>query len=315
MTASPRSDCSCAAPHVKMPFVPNVGSSTFAGGPPAVRSVIGGASGEPPHASTAAKADAKRTWTARIGSMVSCAPMNGRILLFSGMLVAAAFGPACVGGKSGISAEDRDRLKAYVLDSVPPDAKKMDVNFENKIHLAGYKVVPEQAGPGTPVKITYYWRCEDPIEEGWMLFTHVQHDGYDKPDNLDGNGPLREMRGRSQILGPDKWERGKVYADEQSFTMPTDLRGPDTTVYVGIYKGDARLRIISGSNDGDNRAIVAKIKTGIAPKNDPGKTGARSPSDLPMIQPMKLAAGEKIVVDGKADDKIWGGAASTGPFV
>lgn len=241
--------------------------------------------------------------------------MNGRILLFSGMLVAASVGPACVGGKSGISAEDRDRLKAYILDAVPADAKKIDVNFENKIRLAGYKVVPEHAGPGTPVKVTYYWRCEDPIEEGWLLFTHVQHDGYDKPDNLDGNGPIREMRGRSQILGPDRWERGKVYADEQSFTMPSDLRGPDTTVYVGIYKGDARLRIISGSNDGDNRAIVTKIKTGIAPKNDPGKTGARSPTDLPAIQPVKLAAGEKIVVDGKADDKAWGGAASTGPFV
>jgi hypothetical protein len=241
--------------------------------------------------------------------------MNGRAFLLSGAICLAAVAPACVGGKSGISAEDRDRLKAYVLDSVPPDAKKTDINFENKIHLAGYKVVPEQAGPGTPVKITYYWRCEDPIEDGWLLFTHVQHEGYDKPENLDGNGPLREMRGRSQIMGPDRWERGKIYADEQSFTMPTDLRGPDTTVYVGIYKGDARLRIISGANDGDNRAIVTKIKTGIAPKVDPAKTGQRSPSDLPTIQPLKLAAGEKIVVDGKADDKVWGGAASTGPFV
>ncbi len=218
---------------------------------------------------------------------------------------------ACVGSKPQISAEDKERLKAYILDAVPPDAKKTDVNFENKIHLVGYKVEPENAGPGTPVKLTYYWRCDEPIEEGWKLFTHVQHEGFDRHEGLDNVGPLRELRGKSQVLGPDKWERGKIYADEQSFTMPKELRGPDTIVYVGIYKGDARLRTISGPNDGDNRAIVARIKTGV-PRKDDGKRGA---TDIPQLQVGKLAKGETIVIDGKADEKAWEGAASTGPFV
>ena len=222
------------------------------------------------------------------------------------------FASACVGGKTQISAEDKERLKQYILDSVPADAKKTDVNFENKVHLVGYKVEPEQAGPGTKVSVTYYWRCDEPLEEGWKLFTHVQHEGFDRHEGLDSVGPLREARGQGQVLGPDKWERGKIYADEQSFTMPSDLRGPDTIVYVGIYKGDARLRTISGPNDGDNRAIVAKIKTGVAPKAAEPKRGAL---DLPELQVGKLAAGEKIVIDGKADEKAWGGAASTGPFV
>jgi hypothetical protein len=220
---------------------------------------------------------------------------------------------ACVGGKQQISAEDKARLQAQILDAVPADAKKVDVNFENKVHLVGYKVEPELAPAGTPVKVTYFWRCDDPVEEGWQLFTHIQHEGYDKPENLDANGPLRELKGNHQVLGPDRWERGKVYADEQSFTMPADLRGPDTMVYVGIWKGDARLRIISGPNDGDNRAIVAKIRTGVMPrKTEEYKRGA---TDIPVMFPMQLAAGEKIVVDGKADDPAWGAAASTGPFV
>ena len=114
------------------------------------------------------------------------------------------------------------------------------------------------------------------------------------------------------MLGPDRWERGKIYADEQTFTMPAELNGPDTMVYVGIWKGDARLRIISGPNDGDNRAIVAKIKTGVAPKQGRGQARRdRHPAALPV----KLAANEKIVIDGKADDAAWGAAASTGPFV
>jgi hypothetical protein len=229
-------------------------------------------------------------------------------------LTGAPLAAGCVGGKSQASAEDKERLKAYILEAPPADAKKVDINFENKVHLIGYKVEPERAGPGTPVKLTYYWRCDEPLEEGWRLFTHVQHEGFDRFEGLDGVGPLREARGQSQVLGPDRWERGKIYADEQSFTMPAELRGPDSIVYVGIFKGDARLRTISGPNDGDNRAIVAKIKTGVMPKKDDG-AGKRGANDVPELQVGKLAAGEKIVVDGQGDEKAWGGAASTGPFV
>jgi hypothetical protein len=230
------------------------------------------------------------------------------LALAGGVLTLA---PACVGGKQRISAEDKERLKGSILDAVPADAKKVDINFENKVHVVGYKVSPELAPAGTKVTVTTYWRCDDPVEEGWQLFTHIQHEGYDKPENLDGNGPLRELKGNHQVLGPDRWERGKIYADEQSFTMPTDLRGPDTMVYVGIWKGDARLRILSGPNDGDNRAIIAKIRTGVAPR----PTEKHTALDLPALFPVKLAAADKIVVDGKGDEAIWRAAASTGPFV
>ncbi len=221
---------------------------------------------------------------------------------------------ACVGGKQRISAEDKARLSAQILDAVPADAVKVDINFENKVHLVGYKIEPALAPPGTTVKVTNYWRCDDPIEEGWQLFTHIQHEGFDKFENLDSNGPIRELQGNHQVLGPDRWERAKIYVDEQTFTMPRELKGPDTMVYVGIYKGDARLRILSGPSDGDNRAIVAKLKTGVAPppKKEENKRGA---TDIPALFPMKLAAGETIVVDGKADEAVWRAAASTGPFV
>lgn len=239
----------------------------------------------------------------------------GTVLLVAIAGASSLGATACVGGKTQISAEDKERLRPYILDAVPADAKKVDINFENKIHLVGYKLEPELAPPGTPVKITYYWRCDEPIDDGWQLFTHIQHEGFDKPDNLDGAGPLREIKNGKQVLGPDRWERGKIYADEQSFTMPADLRGPDTLVYVGIWKGDARLRIVSGPSDGDNRAIVAKIKTGVSPKKPAAETGKRGANDIPQLEVMKLAKGEKIVVDGKGDDAAWGAAASTGPFV
>jgi Carbohydrate family 9 binding domain-like len=235
-----------------------------------------------------------------------------QLLLIAALAATTVLPSACVGGKQQASAEDKERLKAHILEAVPPDAKKTDINFENKVHIVGTKVEPENAGPGAHVKVTYYWRVDDPVEDGWQLFTHVQHEGFDKPENLDTNGPLREVKNNRQVLGPDRWERGKIYADEQSFDMPKDLKGPDTTVYVGIWKGDARLRVVSGPTDGEQRAIVAKINTGVQRKVEDKKRGA---ADIPQLFPVKLAKGDKITVDGKGDDKAWEVAASTGPFV
>ena len=60
--------------------------------------------------------------------------------------------------------------------------------------------------------------------------------------------------------------------------MPTDVEGPEVSIMVGVWKGDARLRIISGPNDGDNSAIVGKVKTGVAPKAAEEHTQSEPPA-------------------------------------
>jgi hypothetical protein len=229
--------------------------------------------------------------------------------MMSFVMAGACFG--CVGGSKGLSSEDKERLKPYVLESAPAEmSHKLDVNFENKVHLIGYEFSPEAAKPGAEVKLKYYWRCDDTLEDGWLLFTHTKDEGSGKMGNLDFVGPLREQKNNHQVLGPERWERGKVYVDEQTYKVPDDVTGAEVTVFVGVWKGDARLRIISGPNDGDNSAIVGKIKTGVGPKAPEQHTEA-----VPSLAPMKLAANDKITIDGKASEPEWGGAAGTGPFV
>jgi hypothetical protein len=218
---------------------------------------------------------------------------------------------ACVGGGKGLSSDDKEKLKPYILDAPPADIPhKLDVNFENKVHLIGYKFEPETAHPGQDAKFTFYWRCDDTLEDGWLLFTHTKDVGSGKMGNLDFVGPLREERNTHQVLGPERWEKGKVYVDEQTYKVPGEVTGAEVNVLVGIWKGDARLRIVSGPNDGDNSAIVGALKTGVEPKaND------HTMNDVPGLTVNKLAANEKITIDGKASEPEWGGAASTGPFV
>ncbi|WP_394821325.1 carbohydrate-binding family 9-like protein [Pendulispora albinea] len=220
---------------------------------------------------------------------------------------------ACVGGSKSISAEDKERLKSYILESEPPDiAHKVDINFENRVHIIGYNIDPVNAKPGQDVKLTYYWRCDDRVDEGWGLFTHIVLDpATDHRDNLDNDGPLRELKNNKQILSPDKWEKGKIYVDQQTYKVPADIKSPELTVLTGVWKQNARLHIISGPTDGDNGAVIGKIKTGVAAAEEPHTRG----TDLPSVTVNKLAAGDKIVIDGKADDKGWGSAALVGPFV
>ena len=224
----------------------------------------------------------------------------------------------CISSTKKASSEDRDRTKDYVLAALPAEGVvKADVNFENKVRLVGYKVSPETAAPGTEVKITYYWQLEGAVEAGWKLFTHVHEPKTDKQDNLDWNGVLREQRGDNQLFGPDKWEKGKVYVDEQTYRIPDWATQPELEMLVGVWKDNARLRVVSGPNDGENRALVVRVKTGlsgdVAPKVDPDKTGEREVT--PALRATRLASSETVTVDGKADEVFWAGAANTGPFV
>src|SRR4029077_9172898 len=121
----------------------------------------------------------------------------------------------------GLSSEDKERLKPNILETTPADLPhKLDINFENKVHLVGYKFEPEAASPGLEVKLTYYWRCDDTVEEGWLLFTHTKDEVSGKMGNLDFVGALREDRNGHQILGPERWEKGKVYLDQQTYKVP-----------------------------------------------------------------------------------------------
>ncbi len=208
-------------------------------------------------------------------------------IFFVSVLVSVLFAASyadCTRGFEGLSAEEKARLKDYVLDSAPADIPhRIDVNFDNKVHLIGYDFRPESARPGQQVRLTFWWRCDASVDNGWMLFTHTRDEGNGNLGILDYDGPLREQRESHQLLGPDRWEKGKVYVDQQTYNVPHDVVGPEVTVLVGVWKGTDRLHILSGPNLGDNRAVVGKIRIGIGAKTGDAQDDTpsrRTPSTL-----------------------------------
>lgn len=237
------------------------------------------------------------------------------LVLGSALVLSSQVG--CAKRGKGVSKVDKELIKENILDDLPADVPhKVDVNYEDKIHLIGWKADPEMASPGSTVRFTLYWRKTGDLDPGWMLFTHVTTDDVKQAKgNLDCVGSIRQEKAANctaQLYGPGDWEKGKVIKDSFEFSVPADVQWPNYRFLVGIWKNDARLHIKNAdANDGDNRANVITLPTGVKapePKVEPQKTEAPK-----LIAPKYGKADIKL--DGKMDEKAWEGAGNTGPFV
>src|SRR3954471_16233017 len=136
---------------------------------------------------------------------------------------------ACVSSKSTDSEESgkaSDDLKAFVLSDVPADiGSHIDADFEGKVILLGARVEPAgPAKPGDKLKVTMYWKSQQKLDGAWKLFTHIVDDEGQRISNIDNVGPLRELHSGRQALPPSEWVPGKVYVDEQTFTVPAKVK-------------------------------------------------------------------------------------------
>ena len=93
-----------------------------------------------------------------------------------------------------------------------------------------------------------------------------------------------------------------------SYKVPDWVQGPQLQLLTGIWKDTAkdtvRLRILSGPGDSENRATVGIIKTGLS--GNPAAPDKDKPKNaVPQLAVTKLAAADKITVDGKLDEPAW----------
>lgn len=222
---------------------------------------------------------------------------------------------SCVKAKPAAEKHDSkaeaERLKEFVLDAPPADiGSRVDADFGGKLVLLGAKVEPTVGlKPGSKVKCTLYWRAQQKLEGGYKLFTHVVDASGERVLNIDNVGPLRELRAGSQALPPGAWEPGKVYVDEQTFTVPVSLKTEKMQILTGLFNKHGRLEITAGPHDTTRRAIAATLSvTGLraAPKNNRA---------VPTLRVEKLEPAAAIKIDGKLDEAAWKSAPSTGPLV
>ena len=217
-----------------------------------------------------------------------------RLLAWGALLLLIA---SCVEKEQRLSKAEQEQAKQIVLPKAPSPGHPLDIRFENKIRLLGYDLSSAEVREGEAFTVTWYWSVEQPLGEGWKVFTHLADAGKKSRINLDAARPL------SRLYPVEQWKRGEYIKDVQEVTVPRDWNSPGATFYVGFWNGPHRLHVSVGPRDNENRAEALTIKI---------KDHATEPA-LARLVARRAGAGLKL--DGKLDEDDWTSSQSTGPFV
>jgi hypothetical protein len=224
-------------------------------------------------------------------------PNPRRLLLLLGAM--SAFGSCiCVERPKRMTDDERARLAAHILTEVPATMQThVGADLDGRIELVGYDLRAERDPQGRfvagrPITITWYWKCNEPLEDGWRLFTHVVDDAGVNRIPADDRGDVR------QHYPPSAWRAGEIIQDEQEIPIPADFNSRTLTLFVGAWFGPHRLPVRNDApSDGTGR-----IRLGPFPFQ----------YELPSVDIPRISA--TLEPDGRLDEPEWGAAVAV-PFV
>jgi Carbohydrate family 9 binding domain-like len=192
--------------------------------------------------------------------------------------------------------EDMKVAKANLLTTAPTPKYPVNADLDGKVVYLGLDVEPATIEPGKDVKLTHYWKFVATPGDGWKTFTHLEGPNHQSFINAD-HPPVK---GKYPVSA---WKAGDIVRDEHVIRLPANWTHDTLNVYVGFWRGAARLPVKSGAHDETGRTIAAAIPVKLPPKAAVRKRYVAR----------KLDKAPKI--DGKLDDAAWKDIPSTGAFV
>jgi hypothetical protein len=111
--------------------------------------------------------------------------------------------------------------------------------YADKVKLLGFTASDLQ--PGEAFELTLFWQADDPLEDNYVVFTHI----------LDSNGQLIANHdsvpdnGRFPTLS---WLPGMTIPDSHVIQLPADLPSGEYQVRAGMYAPETgeRLPVVAG---------------------------------------------------------------------
>lgn len=197
---------------------------------------------------------------------------------------------------------DPSDIQANLLSEPPATlGQRVDAGFgDGKITYLGNDVATTRVAPGDKVTVTHYWQVVEPPGPGWRVFSHLRGGTGADFANVD----LTDMRTGHP---PDRWKAGQIIRDEQTFVLRKDWKSATALLVVGLYQ-QGKHRIA------DRMAVSAAAEADPRVRDDRSLTVLQLQVDLSRAPPppgtllVKKAIGP-VVIDGKADEPAWGGAA------
>jgi len=154
----------------------------------------------------------------------------------------------------GPGEHDLNPLRLYVSEKAPTPMHPMAIDFNGKVELVGWDA-PAAISPRQEFKLRLYWKVKAPLPGSYKIFVHIDGGGTRINGDhvpLDGKFPT------------NYWVTGTYITDEHTIKPGDNNTGSAPNggvyqIYMGMYLGAERLKIVSGPSDGDNRARLGSI--------------------------------------------------------
>ncbi len=151
-------------------------------------------------------------------------------------------------------ARDFNPMKRAFLSKasdLPADVNKVDIDFEGKVKIIGWKVEPRIARRGSPLKMIVYWQVLTNRVGSWKVFVHMDAPGQRIHGDHD---PV------AGLLPTTNWRAGDIIVDEHTVNVARTKSPANFTFYTGLFRGDKRLKVKTGPQDGKNRAKLGVVR-------------------------------------------------------
>ena len=206
----------------------------------------------------------------------------------------------CVEQTDGPSEEDVKAARENVLTEVPKMKFVVNAELEDKLIYLGCDVDTDSVTPQKAFTITHYWKVVNPPGADWKMFVHLATPGNKKTHLNADHVPIS---GKYPVSA---WKKGEIIRDIHRISVPNTWPADALELYVGMWKGPSRMKVVKGPKDDENRVLAVKLPViGIVPPKEALKKTL-------LVRKIKNGS---IKLDGKLDDAAWKDAASTGPFV
>lgn len=159
-----------------------------------------------------------------------------------------------VASESVKGARDDNPLARFVVKQPPPVEFRVGAKYEDKIELVGYNLqLPgkDHVGAGQTFQITWVWRALRGNLGAYKIFVHL-----DAP-NQRINGDHEPVDGKYPVR---LWDEGDVIVDRQEVSVPATHRPGRYVIYVGFFRGDTRIKVVDGPQDGSDRVRAGTIE-------------------------------------------------------
>ncbi|MSQ83895.1 MAG: hypothetical protein EXR77_13585 [Myxococcales bacterium] len=160
--------------------------------------------------------------------------------------------------KSLITTDDLAKLRGL---------RKILVNFDNTIHLVGYRLADHSVQRAQKYKMTLYWKVIKATPTSWKLFMHPHPLHLDRWPLTQPDPSEDDNKACNGCFATSHWQAGDLIADEFDQEVPLGTNSGPNEIILGWYNpsNDQRLSVISASGQGvvkhgDNRATIGHLQ-------------------------------------------------------